>query len=131
MSEARRYVIGLMQKIAYHDFLPAVLPQKTVEKYSLDTNSDTQYDSKVSGVISVEFNTAAFRFGHTLVSSLIQLFQETSQEMENEALDDNFFKSKLVKKDRSLKRLLRGMTRQRAKKIDPIITDSLRNKLFK
>ena len=123
-------MVAEMQNIVYNEFLQAVLPSEDYKKYQLDTLTPSLYNESVLSVISVEFSTAAFRFGHTLVASLIQLHQENSR-IDHEELDNVFFNVTLIQQDRSLNRLLRSMIKQKAKKIDPIITDALRNKLFR
>lgn len=70
--------------------------------------------------------------GHTLVSSFIQLFKSMKEEMSQMAkLDEIFFNTTLVRANRDLGIIFRGLARQKAGKIDSAITDSLRNKLFK
>ena len=49
-----------------------VLNQETRDKYNLnllDTGYSTDYDNTINPTISVEFSTAAFRFGHSQVRS--------------------------------------------------------------
>ena len=63
-----------MQNIAYTEFLPSILSQDTLTQYHLN-NKESLYNESVSPVILVEFSTAAFRMGHSLVSSLIDLYK--------------------------------------------------------
>ena len=74
-----------------------------------------------------------FRFGHTLVSSLIKIFKSLkSEEFVNESLDDHFFNTSLVRQgEAELVLLFHSLARQRAHQIDPTITDAVRNKLFR
>ena len=74
MYEARRYVMAQMQNIVYSEFLPAILPKNDLEKYQLDTNR-SHYNESTKPVMFIEFTTAAFRMGHSLVSSLINLYK--------------------------------------------------------
>ena len=73
LNEARRYVIGQMQNIVYNEFLPSVLAESDMSKYSLPITDSSLYNDGIASVISLEFSTAAFRFGHTLVLSLIHI----------------------------------------------------------
>ena len=69
-----------------------------------------------------------------MVSSLLEFykdFQNSPDSFVEETFDGLFFNVSMVREDRELGRLFHGMTRQRARKIDPAITDSLRNKLFR
>ena len=74
MYEARRYVMAQMQNIVFSEFLPAILSGKILKKYRLD-NSESIYNDSISPVIFVEFSTAAYRMGHSLISSLINLYK--------------------------------------------------------
>ena len=74
MYEARRYVVAQMQNIVYSEFLPAILSKNDLEKYQLDTNP-SHYNESTNPVMFIEFTTAAFRMGHSLVSSLIDVFK--------------------------------------------------------
>ena len=57
-------------------------------------DQDSLYDENVSSVIFVEFSTAAFRFGHTLVASLIRLYRNLAEER----LDKHFFDTDVIRK---------------------------------
>ena len=134
MLEARRYMIGQMQNIVYKEFLAEVLPEETYTKYSLDTTSqNSYYDANISSHISVEFSTAAFRFGHTLVASLMKIYRDLEEkEFVTEALDAHFFNTSLIRRgEEQLVLLFHSLARQRAHQIDPAITDAIRNKLFR
>ena len=133
MLEARRYMIAQMQNIVYNEFLAEVLPEDTYQKYLLDTSESSQYNDTIPAVISVEFSTAAFRFGHTLVSSLIQIFKSLeSEEFIQEKLDSHFFNTTLIRRgEEQLVLLFHSLAKQRAHQIDPTITDAVRNKLFR
>jgi hypothetical protein len=74
MKEARRYVIAQLHNIVYNEFLPSVLPNSAIQKYNLNVDEDSVYDENVSSTIFVEFNTAAYRYGHF---SVLSSFHET------------------------------------------------------
>ncbi|VDN99865.1 unnamed protein product [Rodentolepis nana] len=67
--EARKIVGALMQSITYRSWLPKILGPRGMEMMGGD--SYTGYDSSINPTISNEFATAAFRFGHTLVSPIL------------------------------------------------------------
>ena len=62
-QKARSYVIGLMQHITYDEFLPKLLGP--IPEYK-------GYDSETNPGICQEFAHAAYRFGHSMVSSNIK-----------------------------------------------------------
>lgn len=63
-------------------------------RYNLTVDKDSLYDENVSSVIFVEFSTAAFRFGHTLVASLIRLYRNLTEER----LDKHFFDTETIRR---------------------------------
>ena len=79
MYEARRYVVAQMQNIVYSEFLPAILSKNDIEKYQLDTNQ-SYYNESTNPVMFIEFTTAAFRMGHSLVTSLINVYKNIGKE---------------------------------------------------
>lgn len=58
---ARSVTIAEYQNIVYTEFLPSILGQDAVASYQ-------GYNANVSPQISEEFSTAAYRFGHSIVS---------------------------------------------------------------
>ena len=67
---ARNYVIGILQKITYKDFLPLLLGKSTYDKY---IGNYHRYNDSVNPNIANEFSTAAFRIGHSLMVNKIPL----------------------------------------------------------
>ncbi len=110
MLEARRYVIAQMQNVVYNEFLAEVLSEATLERYNLKVDAVSQYDENVEATIFAEFSTATFRFGHSLISSLIEFYKEVGQTLvkQQEALDDNFFNTTLVRQDQQLGLIFKG-----------------------
>ncbi|KAK3606296.1 hypothetical protein CHS0354_037972 [Potamilus streckersoni] len=73
-NEARKFVIAHHQKIVMYDWLPLWLgldesgnSTNEIPSYNL-SDSKNSYDPNIHPGISQEFQTAAFRFGHTLVT---------------------------------------------------------------
>ncbi len=58
---ARKIVGAEVQAITFHDFLPLLLGPGAIEPYS-------GYDPDVDPSIAMEFSTAGFRIGHTVLS---------------------------------------------------------------
>ena len=61
---ARHFVIGLLQKIVFDEFLPILLGKKGFEKH---IGPYTGYKPYLNPNIATEFSTAAFRYGHSLL----------------------------------------------------------------
>lgn len=70
-QEARRLVTAKYQHIIYNEFLPILVGKKVGALYNLiplNQNYFYGYDSNLYPVAINEFSTAAYRFGHTLVT---------------------------------------------------------------
>ena len=86
-QRARAIVIAEMQAITYNEFLPALLGEDAISEYR-------GYDHRVNPGITNVFSTAAYRFGHSMLSSeLLRLDNDgTIADEGNLALQDAFFR---------------------------------------
>ncbi len=123
-QEARKTNVAEMQAITYNEFLPALLGDKALPKY-------TGYKADVNPQIDNAFATAAFRLGHTMLSSNLLRLDETGQTIPegNVALRDAFFRPDKVQ-EAGIDPILRGAASQTAQAADPMIVDDVRNFLF-
>ena len=87
-QEARRLVVAQLQNIVYREFLPAILGPSTVPT-GLNSAHDASEDATVLNV----FATAAYRFGHSLISKSLHMPGATS----TYDLAENFFEIKYIK----------------------------------
>jgi hypothetical protein len=116
--EAARRIVGAeIQAITYNEFLPLLLGNNALDDYS-------GYGGNVNPGISNEFSTAAFRFGHTMLSPTLQ-----NGTTEGITLRDAFFKPNLVETN-GIDGLLAGLGAQEAQAIDAMVIDDVRNLLF-
>ena len=74
-QEARKIIIALLQHIVYDEFLPRIVGENLIGLYNLGLNPDYfhDYDPQCQPDILNEFATAAFRFGHTLITDDFKL----------------------------------------------------------
>ncbi|MEP3479400.1 MAG: peroxidase family protein [Fuerstiella sp.] len=123
-QEARQQVIAQIQHITWNEFLPALLSQDEFTEYS-------GYQSDVDPSIANEFSTAAFRFGHTMLSGdLLRLNADGSEATEGSiALRDAFFSPDEIR-EHGIDSVLMGATVQLANEIDTQVIDDVRNFLF-
>lgn len=123
-QSARQQVIAQIQHITWNEFLPAILSQDEFSEY-------TGYQADVDPSIANEFSTAAFRFGHTMLSSeLLRLNADGSEADEGSiALRDAFFNPSEIR-EHGIDSALMGATVQQANEIDNQIIDDVRNFLF-
>lgn len=66
---ARNYVIALLQKVVYKEFLPKLLG----DAYDEEIGQWTAYRPDVNPTLSIEFTTGVFRVGHALLASDLHL----------------------------------------------------------
>ena len=123
-QQAREIVRAELQAITYNEFLPALLGHDAVDQYD-------GYDSTVNPNIANVFSTAAYRFGHSLLSpELLRLDADGNVAEEgNIALQSAFFRpDELVVN--GIDSLLRGATVNVAQELDNEVVDDVRNFLF-
>lgn len=114
---ARKLVIGIMQKITYKEYLPALLGSQMF-------SASTFYNQSINPSIVTEFSTVGYRLGHGMISSNVNVDGGTDVK-----LKDVFFNPDYVKTN-GIENVLVGATKQTMKKIDNQLIDDLRNFLF-
>lgn len=123
-QQARSIVRAQLQVITYNEFLPALLGADALSEY-------TGYDPSVNPNIANEFSTAAYRFGHSLLSPELQLLDENGEVIEsgNVSLSEAFFRPDQVEAI-GVDAILRGASTQLAQELDSHVVDDVRNFLF-
>ena len=121
-NRARAVVGALMQHITYNEFLPLLLGDKALSPYR-------GYQQDVNPGISNVFATAAYRFGHSMVSSKLNLVNETGHSNGYLPLRQAFFNPDWVSTN-GIDNLLRGLAFQVTQRYDAYMVDDLRNHLF-
>lgn len=116
-QKARRIVIGFTQQITYGEFLPALLG--SFPPY-------TGYNSTINPGIATEFSTVGFRFGHTMLSSTLQVGTNPAN---TTLLRNNFFTPSYIQTN-GIDDLLIGASRRSQQEIDSIIVEDVRSMLF-
>ena len=123
-QQARATVSAYIQKITYSEFLPALLGSGAISAYA-------GYDAYVNPSIANVFSTAAYRFGHSMVSNeILQLGADGNViDSGHAALQESFFNPGYLSQ-KGIEPTLRGLAAQKAQEIDPYVVDGLRNFLF-
>ena len=67
----RKVLGGVWQNIVYSEYIPLIIGPRHTSKFKLWTGRRITYDPEVDPSISIEFLTAAYRFGHTLVNDMM------------------------------------------------------------
>ncbi len=121
--ESSRQVVGAqMQVITYDEWLPVILGENALDSYS-------GYDAQVDPGISTEFSTAAFRFGHTMLSPNLLRVDNNGQIVASLSLRDSFFNPDELLNN-GIDTLLMGLASQQAQELDTLLVDDVRNFLF-
>lgn len=123
---ARAIVIAEYQSILYDEWLPLLFGGGVLPP------SGYVYNAGIDSSITAIFSTAAFRFGHTMVSSyLLKLGpgDRSKTTVERVPLRDVFFKPEVIERD-GVDSFLRGAAWHVAKDVDAFVVDELRNFLF-
>ncbi|NJL28758.1 MAG: hypothetical protein HC897_13140 [Thermoanaerobaculia bacterium] len=123
-QRARAIVAAEMQAITYREFLPALLGRRTLAPYR-------GYRPDVDPGIANVFATAAYRFGHSMLSPELQRLDAGGRVIAagNLALANAFFNPEEIAAQ-GIDPLLRGLATQRAQEIDNFLVDAVRNFLF-
>ncbi len=121
---ARILVGAEMQAITYNEFLPVLLGPTGLPAYA-------GYDAGIDATIANGFSTAAYRFGHSMVTPTLSRLnrQLTDKPVGPLPLKEAFFSPQKLRKGR-LAPYLRGLAVDRSQAIDTLVVDGLRNFLF-
>ena len=125
-QRARRIVIAEIQAITYEEFIPALLGPGALRP-------DRGYDPAVNAGINQVFSTAAYRLGHTLLSTQIQHLDANGNSLPGGPLTlrDVFFNpTPPILENEGIEPILRGLAAQKAQDLDNHVIDEVRNFLF-
>ncbi|MCA9049461.1 MAG: peroxidase, partial [Planctomycetaceae bacterium] len=123
-QQARSIVRAEIQAVTYNEFLPALLGPDALSEYA-------GYDPTVNPGIANEFSTAAYRFGHSLLSPELQRLDADGNEIADGSLSlqQAFFNPSALS-ETGIDVLLRGAASQAAQELDVQVIDDVRNFLF-
>ncbi|UWQ73951.1 peroxidase family protein [Leisingera sp. M658] len=119
---ARARVEALVQSVTFKEFLPLLIGQDALGAYQ-------GYDPDVNPGIAIEFSTAVFRLGHTLLPANLQLVAAdgTAGLL---ALRDAFFQPHLLKEPDMIENVMRGAATQASEAVDTMVVEDVRSFLF-
>lgn len=122
---ARKLVGMEIQKITYEDWLPTLLGPMAprLEDYR-------GYDENIDVGIAAEFSGAAFRFGHSMLSSKVELVRKDGM-IVRRPLRRAFFNHEFLKQmPFRVDMVIQGLTRRPSQEIDPFVIEDARSFLF-
>ncbi len=109
---ARNKNIAQMQSITYNEYLPALLGKDAISEYK-------GYNPSADATLSNEFSTAAYRFGHSMISG----------EIAGTSLADAFMNPEIIKKH-GIEGILASQASTSGQTLDHEVVDEVRNMLF-
>ena len=124
-QEAKALVEAKIQVITVQEFLPLLLGENPLGDYQ-------GYDPTIDPGIANIFANAAYRVGHTMLSSHILRLEENGDEsgFGHLALRDAFFRPDKILNEGGVDPILRGLAAGMSQEIDTRIIDDVRNFLF-
>lgn len=124
-QEAKMLVEAELQSITYNEYLPVLLGAGALDEYS-------GYDATVDPSIANLFATAAFRFGHSQLSSFLTRVEENGATIAlgDLQLRDAFFNPDILLDGGGVDPILRGIAESVSQEIDLQMIDDVRNFLF-
>ncbi|PXF42140.1 Peroxinectin A [Gracilariopsis chorda] len=118
---ARAINIAQYQKIIYEEWLPTMIG-RSMGRYR-------GYQPDVDPTISLEFTTAGFRVGHTMVGNGVSRIDSRGRRLPLIGMEEMFFRAGNFKQG-DMEDFLRGAVGTRAQQVDTMVVDALRNFLF-
>ena len=119
---AKAITTAEMVNITYNEFLPHLLGKDAIEPYH-------GYDPTVDARITEEFEGAAYRFGHSIVSDEISATSNLGAFTSEQTLAESFFEDTATFKATGADGLLRHLSGDLANPLDTHLVDGLRNLL--
>ena len=116
-QKARMINTGIVQRITENEFLPYLLGSHTMSKYK-------KYDNHINPNVSTEFSTVVYRFGHTIIPSILNVSSNDTR-----LLRELFFNPNYIK-EHGVDDLYLGSTKTLMKEPDGTLIPDLRTFLF-
>jgi len=133
-QEAKRFVNAEYQHIIYNEWLPAVIGKQYMNLYGLfplTSGHSNDYDTSFDPRITNEFATAAFRFGHSLIPGIINVYNTVGRNINPSfQLKNAFNKPELLRLNGMFDGLIAGFTRDKMQSFDSGFVDDITNNLF-
>ena len=120
---AKAITTAEMVNITYSEFLPHLLGKDAIQPYH-------GYDPTVDARITEEFEGAAYRFGHSIVSDEISAISNIGAFTSEQTLAESFFEDPAAFSATGADGLLRHLSGDLANPLDTHLVDGLRNLLF-
>ncbi len=122
-QRARQINIAQMQNITFNEYLPTLLGEALPDY--------TGYNSLVNPSIQRVFSVAAFRLGHTQLSSVVpQLNVDGTPSGSDRRLSEIFFPGVGLLQEEGIDGFLRGVASSQSQRVDNLVIEDVRSLLF-
>ncbi|XP_069139206.1 peroxidase-like protein [Argopecten irradians] len=131
-QEARRIMGAELQHIAFNEYLPLVLGNDVIKTFSLLPASQGYrniYDVTVDPSSTSVFSTAAFRFGHSQIPSVLGMMAKDHKIIDEMPLHTQFDRPDIFFNRDGSESLMRWLANSHHEENDRLISDSVRNLL--
>lgn len=132
-EETRRIVIAQLQHISYNEFVPLLIGEKLAEHLKLRplvSDYDSSYNKEIDAGISNEFATAAYRFGHSMLQGLVELYGAQGRNVDYMQFTRILFNPFALWDFGKLDAVVRGNAQQCPRKLDTSFSTQVTNHLF-
>lgn len=119
-QHARRKVGGYLQSITYNEWLPTI---------GIHLPAYQGYSHLIYPNATNVFSAAAFRLGHTLLNSNLQMMEDDGTSLGSVTLADAFFNPAMITGN-GMELFFKGMAQQVEQNMDGKVVDDVRNFLF-
>ncbi len=137
-QETRRIIIATIQHITYSEYLPVLLGQRNMQRFSLQPqtgfNFFTLYNNTIDPRIANEYSAAAGRFGHSTIRSEYSRVNSnfTTAGTQSFILRNSYFRANALydQCQGGLESIVRGMLKDPVMKVDRHFSTDLTQHLF-
>ncbi|XP_076359002.1 chorion peroxidase-like [Tachypleus tridentatus] len=132
-QEVRHIMAASVQHITYKEFVPLLLGEEVVQKYNLTlqpTGYWNGYDPRINVGISIAFQAAAFRFGHSNIQGTIRRYNKFHEFLGEDPLRFLLQQPFMIYEPGKLDELIGGLINTPAQSNDRRITREVTNHLF-
>ncbi|MFK8182534.1 MAG: peroxidase family protein [Phormidesmis sp.] len=121
-QRARQLNIAQMQNITFNEYLPALLGS--------ELSTYQGYDASINPGIERVFSSAAFRLGHTQLSSTIERLTVEGASESSLTLAEVFFPNTELLQESGIDNILRGVASSSSQAVDNLVIEDVRSLLF-
>lgn len=131
-QEVRHIMAATIQHILLNEYLPILLGDEIVRRYNLTESPGywSGYDPRAHFGMSQAFTTAAFRFGHTFIQSMVTRFNKYHEFVGADPLRIFLRQPFLLFEPGKLDELIGGLINTPSQSFDPFISGEVGNRLF-